>query len=112
MVELAERLIGKGFDVKIYDPNVSFCHVWWARTALYRRQLPHIGDLLVDDIHAVLNHGEVLIAGSREGEVIDAIGRPDSNKLIVDLVRLPECRGAARQRRTTGVSAGSECPSG
>ena len=64
MVELAERLIGKGFDVKIHDAT-WLCHGWSARTAPTSTQrLPHIGDLLIDDVDEVLAHGEVLIAGS------------------------------------------------
>ena len=97
MVELAERLIGKGFDVKIHDATVVLSRLIGANRTYIRQQLPHIGDLLTDDVDAVLDHGEVLIAGSREPEVVDAIARAGSDKLVVDLVRLPECRGAARQ---------------
>ena len=67
-----------------------------ANRSYIRQQLPHIGDLLTDDVDAVLDHGDVLIAGSREPEVVDAIERAGSDKLVVDLVRLPnaeELRG-------------------
>ena len=97
MLELAERLIGKGFDVKIYDANVVLSRLTGANEAYIRQQLPHIGDLLTDDVTAVLDHGEVLIVGSREPEVVDAIGRAGPDRLIVDLVRLPD---AARLRGT------------
>ena len=72
-----------------------------ANRTYIRQQLPHIGDLLTDDVDAVLDHGEVLIAGSRAPEVIDAIARAGSDKLIVDLVRLPnaeELRGNPNYR--------------
>lgn len=96
MVELAERLIGKGFDVKIHDANVTLSRLIGANKSYIRQQLPHIGELLTDGVDAVLNHGEVLIAGSRAPEVVDAIARAGSEKLVVDLVRLPiteELRG-------------------
>jgi GDP-mannose 6-dehydrogenase len=95
MLELAERLIGKGFEVKIYDATVVLSRLTGANKAYISQQLPHIGDLLTDDVEAVLDHGEVLIAGSREPEVVDAITRAGSDRLIVDLVRLP---GAAQLR--------------
>jgi GDP-mannose 6-dehydrogenase len=66
--------------------------------AYIRQQLPHIGDLLTDDVDAVLDHGDVLIVGSREPRVVDAIARAGSDRFIVDLVRLPDAeqlRGAA-----------------
>lgn len=90
MVELAERLIGKGFDVKIYDATVVLSRLTGANGTYIRQQLPHIGDLLTDDVDAVLDHGDVLIAGSREPRVVDAIARAGSDRFIVDLVRLPD----------------------
>jgi GDP-mannose 6-dehydrogenase len=101
MVELAERLIGKGFDVKIHDANVTLSRLIGANRAYIAERLPHIGDLLSDDAGAVLEHGEVLIVGSRAPEVIEAIARAASDRLIIDLVRLPnagQLRGGLNYR--------------
>lgn len=89
MVELVERLIGKGFDVKIHDANVVLSRLIGANRTYIDERLPHIGEVLIDDVDAVLEHGEVLIVGSRSPEVIDAISRLGSESLIIDLVRLP-----------------------
>jgi GDP-mannose 6-dehydrogenase len=89
MVELAERLIGKGFDVKIHDANVVLSRLIGANRTYIDERLPHMGEVLTDDIDAVLEHGEVLIVGSRSPEVVDAISRLGSERLIIDLVRLP-----------------------
>jgi len=51
--------------------------------------LPHIGEVLTDNIDAVLEHGEVLIVGSRTAEVVDVLARAGSERVIIDLVRLP-----------------------
>ena len=90
MVELAERLLGKGFDARIYDANVVLSRLTGANGAYIRQQLPHIGDLLTDDVDEVLDHGEVLIVGTREPRVVDAIARAGSDRFVVDLVRLPD----------------------
>ncbi|RZL70281.1 MAG: nucleotide sugar dehydrogenase, partial [Rhodococcus sp. (in: high G+C Gram-positive bacteria)] len=66
MVELAERLIGKGYDVKICDANVALSRLLGANRDFIEELLPHIGEVLTDDVDAVLDHAEVLIAGSRE----------------------------------------------
>ena len=50
MVELAERLIGKGYDVRIYDPNVALSRLIGANRAYIEEHLPHIGELLTGDI--------------------------------------------------------------
>ena len=95
MVELVERLIGKGFDVKVHDANVTLSRLIGANRAYIGEVLPHIGEVLIEDIDAVLEHGEVLIAASKEPEVVDVLERAGSDKLVIDLVRLP---GAAQLR--------------
>ncbi len=89
MVELAERLVGKGFDVRFHDANVILSRLIGANRTFIDERLPHIGDLLMDDVDAVLEHGDILIVGSTAPEVADAIARARPEQLIVDLVRLP-----------------------
>lgn len=103
MVELAERLIGKGYDVKIHDANVTLSRLIGANRSFIQQQLPHIGDLLTDDVDAVLEHGEVLIAGSRASEVVDAVERAPSEKLVIDLVRLPNAAELQRKSNYRGI---------
>lgn len=103
MVELAERLIGKGFDVKIHDVNVTLSRLVGANKAYIRQQLPHLGDLLTDDVDAVMEHGDVLIVGTRTPEVVDAVKRADPVKLILDLVRLPNALEMADNSNYCGI---------
>lgn len=92
LVELAERLIGKGFEVKVFDANVTLSRLVGANRAYISERLPHIGQLLVDDLDAVLRHGEILIVGSRTPEVCDAVTRRAADQLVIDLVRLPDAK--------------------
>ena len=46
-VELAERLIGKGFDVRIYDPIINPERLVGANLRYVEARLPHLGRLLV-----------------------------------------------------------------
>jgi len=104
MVELAERLIGKGFNVKIYDANVTLSRLIGANRTYISERLPHIGDLLIEDIDAVVEHGEVLIVGSRAPEVVDAVARCGSDRLVVDLVRLPNAAQMRGGRNYRGIA--------
>ena len=90
LVDLAERLIGKGYDVRIYDANVALSRLMGANRAYIAEHLPHIGDLLTDDIAEVLAHAEVCVAGSRDPEVVAAIDEGRDDRIVVDLVRLPD----------------------
>lgn len=97
MVELAERLIGKGCDLRIYDPNVALSRLIGANRAYINERLPHLADLLTDDIDAVVGHGEVLVVGTRDEAVVSALDRAPEGTVVVDLVRLP---GASERRLT------------
>ena len=60
-VELAERLIGKGFDVRIYEPSVAPGKLHGTNLAFVERSIPHIWKLLLPSLEQVLCHAEVLV---------------------------------------------------
>jgi GDP-mannose 6-dehydrogenase len=102
LVELSERLLGKGYDLKIYDANVGLSQLMGANRSYLAEHLPHIGQLLTDDLQEVLAHAEVCIVGSRTPEVLAALEHIGADRVVVDLVRLPD----AQQRRTEPHYAG------
>lgn len=95
LVELAERLLGKGYDLKIYDANVSLSRLMGANREYIESRLPHLGQLLASSVEEVLEHAEVCLVGSTDPAVLDALPHGDEHVLI-DLVRLPD----AETRRT------------
>ncbi|MBT0566278.1 nucleotide sugar dehydrogenase [Williamsia sp. CHRR-6] len=95
LVELAERLLGKGFDVQVHDANVALSHLVGANREYITGHLPHVGQLLTDDIDTVLEHAEILVAATNDPEVVEAVDRARPGTIIIDLVRLP----GAEQRR-------------
>ncbi|MFE3290960.1 nucleotide sugar dehydrogenase [Rhodococcus sp. NPDC059234] len=103
MVELAERLIGKGYDVRICDANVALSVLVGANRAYIDELLPHIGEILTDDVDQVLEHAEVLIAGSRDAAVVAAVDRATTRHIVVDLVRLPGAEERRTQDRYVGL---------
>ena len=98
LVELAERLLGKGYDLRIYDDNVALSRLMGANREYIEGRLPHLGDLLSDDVGEVLAHAEVCVVGCTEPAVLAAL--QDSvleDRIVIDLVRLPD----AEARRAT-----------
>src|SRR5437763_10238829 len=61
MVELTERLLGKGFDLRIYDRNVSLAAIHGANRDYILNRIPHISRLMVPEIDDVLVHGQTLV---------------------------------------------------
>ena len=89
LVELAERLVGKGYDLRIYDANVALSRLIGANRAYIEGRLPHLGQLLSNAAEDVLEHAEVCVVGSTEPAVCEAIANA-GDRPIIDLVRLPD----------------------
>src|SRR5439155_17544287 len=63
VVELMERLIGKGYDLRVYDGNVSLASIHGANRDYILNHIPHISKLMVATIDEVLEHGETIVIG-------------------------------------------------
>jgi len=87
LVALAEQLIGKGYRLRIYDPAVNLARLIGANKRYIEQTIPHIGDLLSDDLDAVLRGAGVIVVGFRNAVVdraLAAIGQDPPP--VVDLV--------------------------
>ncbi|THF61626.1 nucleotide sugar dehydrogenase [Pseudothauera rhizosphaerae] len=90
LVVLAEQLIGKGVQLSIYDPDVQLSRLLGANRRFIETQLPHIGDLLKPDLHAIIDEAEVLVVGVSSPAIFDALAtRARPEQKVLDLVNLP-----------------------
>jgi len=90
LVAVAERLIGKGYDLRIYDPEVNLSRLLGANKRYIEHSIPHIGNLMSHDCAEVVTHGEVVLLGLLNDETRAALGanlQPD--QLVVDFAGLP-----------------------
>jgi GDP-mannose 6-dehydrogenase len=71
--ELAERLIGKGYDVRIYDPVVNPARLVGANRRHMESKLPHLSRLLAREPGEALREARVAIVASSDRAVIDAV---------------------------------------
>jgi GDP-mannose 6-dehydrogenase len=92
MVELVERLLGKGYDLKIYDRNVSMASVHGANRDFILNRIPHISRLMVSSIDEVLGHGDTIVIGNAAPEFADVPRRVAEGQTIIDFVRVSESR--------------------
>jgi GDP-mannose 6-dehydrogenase len=94
LVILAEALLGKGYELSIYDRNVSLARLVGANKDYINKQIPHLSSLLADTTDEVLARSEVLVVGNASPEFAEALTRTRPDHVIVDLVRLPVDRAA------------------
>jgi GDP-mannose 6-dehydrogenase len=87
VLELTERLIGKGYIVDIYDPNVLKAKESGADKALLENELWHINERLSNDINKTVENSDIVIIGNKNDEFIKAVQK-SYDKKIIDLVRL------------------------
>ncbi len=92
MVELTERLIGKGYDVRVYDRNVSLACVHGANRDYILNKIPHLSRLMVPTIDEVLAHARTLVIGNGAPEFADVPGRIGEGQTIIDFVRVCDSR--------------------
>lgn len=88
LVELVERLAGKGYPIRIYDENVSLARLRGGNKAYIEQRLPHISQLLSDNLDEVIEQSEIIIIGAANGDFATALDRIGGDRTIVDLVRL------------------------
>jgi GDP-mannose 6-dehydrogenase len=89
IVILAEALLGKGYDLRIYDRNVSLARLVGANKDYIEHQIPHLSSLLQPSIDDVLAHSDVIVVGNAAAEFGDALSRTRPDQVVIDLVRLP-----------------------
>ena len=89
LVELSEYLLGKGYDLKIYDPGVSLARLVGANREYIESRIPHLSTLLSSDVDEVMGHAEICVIGAARPETVTALASSNGRR-IVDLARLPD----------------------
>ncbi len=85
LVELAERLIGKGFSLRIYDPNFSYDGIMGRNRDFILAVLPHVGSLLVDTLDEALEHAETIVVGHNSPEYAGLPSLATEDHRVLDL---------------------------
>jgi GDP-mannose 6-dehydrogenase len=95
MVELAERLIGKGYELRVYDRNVSLAAVHGANRDYILNKIPHISRLMVPTIEEVLAHAQTIVIGNAAPEFAEVPRRIGEHQTVIDFVRVSDSRSVA-----------------
>lgn len=88
VIEVIERLIGKGYDLRIYDRNVNLASLVGANRDYILNHIPHISKLMVPTADAVLDFAETIVVGNNDPEFKGLVGRLGEAQKVVDFVRI------------------------
>jgi GDP-mannose 6-dehydrogenase len=95
IVELAERLIGKGLDLRIYDSNVRLASIHGANRDYILNRVPHISRLMVSSVDEVLEHADTIVIGNAAPEFRDVPKRLTDGQTVIDFVRVTDSRSVS-----------------
>ncbi|HEV8652596.1 MAG TPA: UDP-glucose/GDP-mannose dehydrogenase family protein [Actinomycetes bacterium] len=88
MVDLVERLLGKGYDLRVYDGNVNLAKLVGANRDYILNQIPHISNLMVATVDELLDHAQTVVVGTADTAFRAALERVRAGQRVVDLVRI------------------------
>ena len=86
IVDVAETLLGKGYEIHIYDHNVRLSQLTGTNADFIAAKIPHLHEIISDDLNAVCRECDVLVITNKEKEFAEIPSRYPG-KAIVDLVR-------------------------
>ncbi len=84
-VTLAERLIGRGYALRIFDSSVRLASLLGANRAYIEREIPHIDALLVPDVATALEGAGIVVIGHVSGKDRDALLAALTDQIVIDL---------------------------
>jgi GDP-mannose 6-dehydrogenase len=98
LLELAERLIGKGMDVRIYDPEVNLSRIRGSNKAFVEESIPHIASIMTEDVGRLVDDCKVVVLGVRDATVESYLrSHPDPTRTLIDLVGVKDVSSAMGQ---------------
>lgn len=88
-VDIVETLIGKGFDVSIYDANIQMAKLTGKNKDYIEKRIPHLSTYMVDRLSDLIDDADVIVVANNEKEFKDILIQT-KNKIVIDMVRLPQ----------------------
>jgi GDP-mannose 6-dehydrogenase len=91
-VQLVKRLLGEGYEVKVWDRDVSLGRLAGSNRQYIEEVIPHIGSLLSSNLEDVLRDVEVVIIGNKSVDKNELAGLLRPHHSVIDLVNLDKTR--------------------
>jgi len=92
IVEVIERLLGKGYDLRLYDRNVNLAKLVGANRNYIMNLIPHISRIMVDSMEQVISHSDIVVVGNNDPEFAKAPGLLSDGQTLIDFVRIADMR--------------------
>lgn len=100
VVELVERLIGKGYPLRVFDPSVALADLIGSNREYIEREIPHISSIMASSSADALAGAEVVVVAGRHPDFEVALDGLSDGVDVVDLVGV---KGSAASGTYRGI---------
>lgn len=92
MVALAETLLGRGYDLQIYDPQLNLSRLIGSNQAEINRRMPHLARLLRSSPREVMEQSEIIVAAQKCARPDELAASARADQHVLDVNGWPELR--------------------
>ncbi|WP_218103762.1 nucleotide sugar dehydrogenase [Paenibacillus hemerocallicola] len=90
IVKLLERLIGKGYDIRIHDRNVEDSRLIGANKEYMESVVPHLIRLMEPDLEKLKRHSDLIVVAQKNEQYIEFVHNALDTKIVIDLVGISD----------------------
>jgi GDP-mannose 6-dehydrogenase len=96
IVEVVSTLIGKGYELSIYDRNINWEQLFGANLGFLEHEIPYAKSIKAESVDEVIERSDVLVIANGAEEFKDVLTKMREDQTVVDLVRIVEDTSVAR----------------
>jgi GDP-mannose 6-dehydrogenase len=95
MVEVAQNLLGRGYKIRIYDPQLNLAKLVGSNKRFIDTRMPHLASLLHDDLALAAGRQGLIVAAQRCASMADLAKVVTPRHRILDVNGWPELQQLA-----------------
>jgi GDP-mannose 6-dehydrogenase len=85
MVAVAETLLGRGYELHIYDPQLNLARLIGANANEIQRRMPHLASLLRSSPCEVIEKSEVIVASQKCARPDELMAAAKADQCVIDV---------------------------
>jgi len=85
-ITMIETLIGRGYQVRIYDDKIQLARLIGANKSFLEKEIPHITTLMCPTIEELVAQSEVLVVANGSAEFRQVADMLKEDQILIDLI--------------------------
>ena len=102
LIPLIETLVGRGYQVQVYDENVHVDQLIGSNKSFLEREIPHIASLMNNSLQATVATAQVIVVGNASPAFAQIFDWVRNDQIVIDLVGIDKLNGHHNGHRQGG----------